>query len=201
MSDPLAELRAAVTQFLAESDRVEASAVRPGMDPFDDVIVAFFRTEPRSDTFEVSLLELTGRDEDLDIHPGRAAAWAAKTQPARSITVEQALHFPSNAARAALFRALGLNQDAADSYLERPAAVLAQRSPDQIRHLAALVRRPVAELYRDITESWRSSAGFAYAYRPGEAVTEPAEVLEGAGLGPLIDWGADLLSPDPAAAS
>lgn len=200
MTDPIAELRMAVNELLRSSDSSEASGFELGLDPLDDMLVAFFASEPASDTFAAGLLELAASEADVEVRPGRAAAQAAAPQRAVAVSVEDALGLPTGAARSALVRSLGLNADAADEFLERPAAALAQRGPAQVRHLATLVGRPAAELYLAIAESWRSTAGFAYPYRPGVAPEEPAAVPEGAGLGPLIDWGVELLLEDSAAA-
>lgn len=198
MTDPILELRAAVNELLAQPDPAEDSDSDAKSDSLDRAMVAFFASEPPSSTFAAVLVELAAGDIDVAVRPGRAAALAAAPQPARAISVEEALRLPTGVARAALQRALALNSDAADEFLERPAAALARRSPGQIRHLAALARRPLPELYRAIADSWRSNAGFAYAYRPAVQTDLPAEVPEGTGLGPLIDWGIELLSPDSA---
>lgn len=192
MNDPLVELRAAVAVEFAgiESD---PTVDLPPSGILDDALVAYFIQRDPSDTFQAAIVEFTDVDDMGPAPAGLAAARAAAPQPARAISVDDALRLPMPAARVALEWALGVGADAASELLERPAAALAQRRPAEIRHLAALARRREAELFSDIAESWRASAGYAYAYRPGHVAEEPATTPEGASLAPLLTWGAELL--------
>jgi hypothetical protein len=194
MNDPFGALRAAAAEEAFVPDTADAGLPHQDSDRLDRLLETFFASEPPSETWLAVLEDLALRGPVVDQSRGAAAKTAKGPRSARSVTVEGALHVPAGEARQHLQTAFAMSADAADELLERPAAALAQRQPQEVRNLAGLVKRPVAELFADIASSWRASGGYVYAYRPGETPDEPAVSAADNQIASLIDWGEALLS-------
>jgi hypothetical protein len=187
-------LRTAAAEEAGRAETTDTHAPDQDLDRLDQLIEAYFASEPASDAWSAVLEDLALRRPVVNPLPGPAAKTARTPRSARSITVEGALHTSAREARRHLQAAFELGADAAEELLERPAAALAQRKPEDVRNLAGLAKQPVAELFAEIASSWRASGGYVYAYRPGEAPDEPAVSAAGTQIATLIDWGEALLS-------
>ena len=194
MNDPFGALRTAAAEEARRAETADTNAPDQDLDRLDQLIRTFFASEPASEAWSAVLEGLALRGPIVDQLPGAAAKTARTPRSARSVTVEGALHASTSEARRHLQAAFALSADAAEELLERPAAALAQRKPEDVRNLAGLAKRPVAELFAEIASSWRASGGYVYAYRPGEAPDEPAVSAAGTQIATLIDWGEELLS-------
>lgn len=194
MNDPLGALRIAAAEEAGRAEAADTPTPDQDLDRLDQLMETFFASEPASEAWSAVLEDLAVRGPVVDQLPGAAAKTAKSPRAARSVTVEGALRAPARDARRHLQAAFALGADAAEELLERPAAALAQRKPDDVRNLAKLAKRPVAELFAEIASSWRASGGYVYAYRPGETPDEPAVSVGGNQIATLIDWGEALLS-------
>lgn len=194
MNELLDALRAAAAEELSLAGASAAAPSEVGSERLDQLLELFFETEPPSETWLVVVEDLALNEPALDRGPGAAAKTAATPRPARPVTVEDALKVPGREARRHLQAAFGLGVDAAEELLERPAAALARRQPEDVRALAGFVGRPLGELFADIASSWRAGAGYVYAFRPGEVPDEPAVSAASNEIALLIDWGEALFS-------
>ena len=194
MNDPFGALRTAAAEEAGRAEAADTHAPDQDWDRLDQLMETFFASEPASEAWSAVLEDLALRGPVVDQLPGAAAKTARTPRSARSVTVEAALHAPAWEARRHLEAAFALGADAAEELLERPAAALAQRKPEEVRNLAGLAKRPVAELFADIASSWRASGEYVYAYRPGETPDEPAVRAAGNEIATLIDWGEALLT-------
>lgn len=194
MNDELEKLRGAATievgALEADDGAVDSTAEPYGL---DDLIEQYFLLAPASDMWLAIIEELASRPMS-DAPAGAAAETARRPRQARSVTVEAALGVPLRDARRYLQASLGLGADAAEEFLERPAASLATQSPEGVRRLAELAQRPLGELFSDIASSWRASGNYVYAYRPGLTAEEPALAASERDMAALVDWGAALLA-------
>lgn len=194
MNDPLGALRRAAADETGLPEAADVRLRHQDLDRLDHLTQAFFASEPLSDAWVAVIEDLALTGPVVDRPPGAAAKAAKAPRSARSVTVESALHLSAREARQHLQVAFALSADAAEELLERPAAALSQRQPQEVRNLAGLANRPVAELFADIASSWRASGGYVYAYRPGETPDEPAVSAGADQMTTLIDWGEALLS-------
>src|SRR5450759_2708909 len=163
MSDLLGALRAAAADEARLAEPSDVGPPHPDSARLDLWLEAFFAEEPPSETWLAVLEDIALRGPTVDRGPSVAAKTAHAARPARPVSVEGALQESARVAREHLQVAFHLGADAAEELLERPAAALSQRPPEDVRQLAMLAQRPAAALFADIAASWRASAGYVYA--------------------------------------
>lgn len=194
MNDPLSRLRADVDAELTETGDV---AVAGGVDlpeELEKLLVDQYAAEPVSEAF-VAALEALSRSAAWHEAPAGRAASSARAHPAaRTRSVGEALNAATSQARSALERSLGLNRDAADLLLDRPAAVLLTYPADAVARAVDLCGRPRGEIFKAIADSSRMSGEYVYPYRPGPTTAEPAKRAadDADPLAEVIAWGRDL---------
>jgi hypothetical protein len=194
MNENLAVLRAAASEEARELETADILEPGRGAERLDRALEVFFATEPPTETWLAIVEDLALQGPITDSSPSQAAKTAATPRSAPPVSVEEALRSPRRIAREHVQAALGLGADAAEEFLERPAAALAQRKAEEVRDLATRVGRPLGELFADIASSWRASIGYVYAYRPGEAPETPALSAASTDIAVLVDWGEALFS-------
>jgi hypothetical protein len=193
MNDRLREILKDLEAELAEAELTPHP--EPGREaPQVASLVRYLAEEPLSEVFTAAVDELARASTWFDAPAGRAAASAARPRSARSLSVAEAFLAPSGAVRSAIEAFFGLNRDAADLLLDRPAAALLTYSPQVVAGAAGACGTPLGELFGAIADSSRLSGGFVYPYRPGVARTEPASRIEGGtSMDALVAWGNELL--------
>ena len=169
----------------------------PGQDLTPSQMASLLRVlseEPLSGAFRAALDELARASTWTDAPLGRAAASAARPRSAGSQSVGEAFLAPSGAVRSAIEAFFGLNRDAADLLLDRPAAALLMYPPHVVANAAAACGTPLGQLFGAVANSSRLSGGFVYPYRPGAVGSEPASRVEsGTSMEELVAWGSKLL--------
>lgn len=193
MNDQLREILTDLEAELAEAER--APLPGPSLTAAQMAsLLGYLAEEPLSDAFTAALDDLARASTWVDAPAGRAAASAARPRSARSLSVAEAFLEPSGAVRSAIEAFFGLNRDAADLLLDRPAAALLTYPPQMVANAAAACGTPLGELFGAIADSSRLSGAFVYPYRPGVARAEPASRIEGGtSMDALVAWGNALL--------
>jgi hypothetical protein len=157
-------------------------------------LLRYLAEEPLSEAFAAALEELARALTWPEAPAGRAAASASRPRSAHSVSVAEAFLAPSGAVRSAIEAFFGLNRDAADLLLDRPAAALLTYPPQVVASAAAACGTPLGELFGAVADSSRLSGAFVYPYRPGVARAEPASRIEGGtSMDALVAWGNELL--------
>lgn len=190
------QLREILTDLEAELAEAELAPLRgPGLTATQMAsLLGFLAEEPLSDAFTAALDELARASTWVNAPAGRAAASAVRPRSARSLSVSEAFLAPSGAVRSAVEAFFGLNRDAADLLLDRPAAALLTYPPQVVANAAAACGTPLGELFGAIADSSSLSGAFVYPYRPGVARAEPASRIEGGtSMDALVAWGYELL--------
>ncbi len=194
MNDALSRLRADVDAEMSETGDALVPADADLSEDLEELLVDHYAAEPASDAFIAALEALSQSEAWHEAPAGRAASSARAHRSTRTRTVGEALNVTTSLARSALVRSLGLNRDAADLLLDRPAAALLKYPPDAVAGAVDLCGRPRGEIFKAIADSSRMSGGYVYAYRPGPESAEPAKrAAEDADpLAELIAWGRGL---------
>lgn len=193
MNDELQEIRTDLEREASES----SIAPRAGSDLTPKQLASlleFLRDEEPSVALMAILDELARQSVVQGAPAGRAAVSAARPRSSDPVSVAEAFLAPSGRVRSAIESALGLNRDAADLLLDRPAAALVRYPPGAVAVAAAACETPLGELFGAVADSTRSSGGFVYPYRPGERKAEPAARIDvGDSMDELVAWGEELL--------